>query len=78
MRAPRPGYWCCAHTTIALEEGIPITDPAFYASESRCPDELLAHVFRPVPQSKERIPLLLERIAILRENGLILCKVFRA
>lgn len=36
---------------------------------------MIAHVFRAAPQSQETIPLLAERIAILRENGSILCKV---
>jgi hypothetical protein len=59
----------------ALEEGIPITDPTFYSSESLCPDSVIAHVFRPAPQSAETIPLLKERITIMREVGFILCAV---
>lgn len=71
------GYWSLvAAVDRALEEGIPITDPAFYASESSCPDATIAHVFRAAPQSTEGIPLLAERIAILRQNGEILCKHF--
>lgn len=62
----------------ALEEGIPITDPLFYASETRCPDALVEHIFRPAPQSLESIPLLRERIAVLRQNGAILCEVRRS
>ena len=61
----------------ALEEGIPITDPAFYVNESLCPDSLLAHVFRPAERCAEPIPLLQERISILRQNGFILCAVRR-
>ncbi|TFY64606.1 hypothetical protein EVG20_g5886 [Dentipellis fragilis] len=30
----------------ALDEDIPITSPAFYASEALCPDGLIEHVFR--------------------------------
>jgi len=59
----------------ALEEGIPITDPTFYASEERCPDSLIEHVFRAAPLAIEGIPLLRERIAIMREVGAILCAV---
>jgi hypothetical protein len=60
---------------LALEEGIPITDPSFYASEERCPDDLIEHVFRVAPQAREGLPLLPERIAIMREVGAILCTV---
>ncbi|KAJ8490119.1 hypothetical protein ONZ51_g2496 [Trametes cubensis] len=76
-RVVHTGYWSLvAAVDRALEEGIPITDPTFYASESRCPDSLVEHVFRRAPQSVESIPLLRERIAILRENGAILCERF--
>lgn len=68
-------YRAAVAMSTALEEGIPITDPAFYSSESRCPDSLIAHIFRPAARSLEDIPLLRERIAILRQNGKILCKV---
>ncbi|KAI0269981.1 hypothetical protein BC834DRAFT_581236 [Gloeopeniophorella convolvens] len=61
---------------LALEEGIPITDPAFYSSETRCPDSLIDHIFRAAPQSKEGVPLLRERIAIMREVGSIMCTRF--
>lgn len=61
----------------ALEEGIPITDPTFYASEARCPDELIKHVFRQAEQSKESIPLLADRVRIMREMGFILTNVRR-
>ena len=58
-----------------MEEGIDITNPAFYASEDLCPDELIAHIFRPSPRSVEPIPLLKERISVLREVGGILTSV---
>jgi hypothetical protein len=59
----------------ALEEDIPITNPAFYSSELLCPDDLLEHIFRPAVSSTENIPLLQERIAVMREVGFILCAV---
>ena len=49
--------------SASLEEGIQLTDPAFFTSGTRCPDE---HAFRPSSQSREAIPLLRERIAALR------------
>jgi hypothetical protein len=60
---------------VALEEDIPITDPQFYSSETLCPDSLIEHVFRAAKQSGEQIPLLQERIAVMREVGFILCSV---
>ena len=60
---------------IALEEDIPITDPQFYSSETLCPDSLIEYVFRQASQSTESIPLLRERIAVMREVGFILCSV---
>ncbi|KAL1667463.1 hypothetical protein GGF50DRAFT_48437 [Schizophyllum commune] len=71
------GYWSLvAALNRALSEGIPIIDPKFYADKEACPDELIAHVFRRAPQSEEDIPLLQERINIMRENGRILCENF--
>ncbi|KAI9443614.1 hypothetical protein H4582DRAFT_1209207 [Lactarius indigo] len=76
-RVVHTGYWSLvAALDRALEEGIPITDPKFYASEERCPDTLIEHVFRAAPQAIEGIPLLRERIAIMREVGAILCAGF--
>ncbi|KAH8085422.1 hypothetical protein BXZ70DRAFT_559928 [Cristinia sonorae] len=67
------GYWSLvAALDRALEEGVPITDPAFYSSETRCPPQLLEHIFRPAPQCSERIALFNERVKILREVGTIL------
>ena len=60
---------------IAIEEDIPITDPNFYSSETLCPDDLIKHIFREAVQSSESIPLLQDRIAIMREVGFILCNV---
>ncbi|KAG6865127.1 hypothetical protein C0991_004968 [Blastosporella zonata] len=72
------GYWSLvASLNRALaDDNIPITDPNFYSSELLCPDSLIEHVFRAAPQSTEPIPLLKERIAIMREVGSILCKDF--
>lgn len=65
------------HALLALEENIPITDPAFYSSEDLCPDSLIDHVFRGAAQSDEQIPLLKDRIAIMRQVGSVLCNVGR-
>ncbi|KAJ2014462.1 hypothetical protein GGI14_004835 [Coemansia sp. S680] len=62
------GYWTlCAAVNRALAAGIPITDAAYYAKAS---DEELADVFR--GDSVESIPLLGERIGVLREVGRVL------
>ncbi|KAJ3491692.1 hypothetical protein NLI96_g502 [Meripilus lineatus] len=77
-RTVHTGYWSLvAAIDRALEEGIPITDPSFYSSEDLCPDALIAHIFRRAAQSSENIPLLKERIAILREVGSILTTQYR-
>ncbi|KAI6016251.1 hypothetical protein EDC04DRAFT_2577684 [Pisolithus marmoratus] len=76
-RVIHTGYWSLlAAVNRALGENIPITDPAFYSSESLCPDSLIAYVFRAAAQCREPIPLLQERIAIMREVGSILCNNF--
>ncbi|KAF9556725.1 hypothetical protein CPC08DRAFT_710958 [Agrocybe pediades] len=73
-RKVHTGYWSLvASLNRALEEDIPITDPQFYSSETLCPDSLIEYVFRAAPQSNESIPLLRERIAVMREVGFILC-----
>ncbi|KAJ7490310.1 hypothetical protein B0H11DRAFT_1719156 [Mycena galericulata] len=79
--SPRPklwtGYWSLvASLNRALQESIPITDPHFYSSETLCPDSLIEHVFRAAEGSSESIPLLAERISIMREVGFILCQSF--
>ncbi|KAL0227553.1 hypothetical protein RCL1_003697 [Eukaryota sp. TZLM3-RCL] len=67
------GYWgLCAALKRALDEGIPITTPEYYQNI----DELtLHHVFR---QSDPTIPvpLLQERVHILRESGRTLMNKF--
>ncbi|KAH9935097.1 uncharacterized protein BXZ73DRAFT_76811 [Epithele typhae] len=71
------GYWSLvAAVNRALEAGLPVTDPEFYSSPSRCPDSMVAHIFRVAEQSDEGIPLLSERVSILRENGDILRSQF--
>lgn len=59
----------------AIENGIPITDPAFYSSTTRCPDSVIEKVFEVSPECSEPLPLVQERIAILREVGSTLCHV---
>ncbi|KAL0069094.1 hypothetical protein AAF712_003780 [Marasmius tenuissimus] len=71
------GYWSLvAALNKALQNGIPITDPAFYSSETLCPDSLIESIFAPAPQCAESIPLLTERIAVMREVGFILTNGF--
>ncbi|KAJ7693757.1 hypothetical protein B0H14DRAFT_827443 [Mycena olivaceomarginata] len=72
------GYWTLvASLNRALQDdAIPITDPTFYSSETLCPDALIEHVFRPAEGCSETIPLLAQRIAVMREVGFILCHGF--
>ncbi|KAJ3573185.1 hypothetical protein NP233_g2602 [Leucocoprinus birnbaumii] len=71
------GYWSLvASLDRALwEEDIPFVNPEFYSSETLCPESLIEHVFRPTPESTESMPLIRDRIRIMRENGSILCNV---
>ncbi|KAI6008997.1 hypothetical protein BKA83DRAFT_679314 [Pisolithus microcarpus] len=65
-RVVHTGYWSLvAAVNRALEENIPITEPAFYSSESLCPDSLIAYP----AQCSEPIPL-------FQELGSILCNDF--
>ncbi|KAJ2489970.1 hypothetical protein IWW37_003518 [Coemansia sp. RSA 2050] len=67
------GYWTlCAAVNRALSEGIPITDARFYSVAS---DEELAHVFRG-DAGVETMPLLRERIMVLREVGGVLVEKY--
>ncbi|KAJ6538546.1 hypothetical protein DFH09DRAFT_1177182 [Mycena vulgaris] len=71
------GYWSLvASLNRALQDGIPITDPNFYSSETLCPDSLIEHVFRAAEGCSEAIPLLPQRISVMREVGFILCHGF--
>lgn len=69
------GYWSLvAALQRALDEGYAITTPDFWQDLDACPDSTLAHIFRSA--TSEPIPLLSERIAILREAGTILYEQF--
>lgn len=63
----------CATVNRALEEGIPFTEPKFFAAIS---EQQLRHIFRGVPEAKEEIPLLNERLRVLHEAGAILLEKF--
>ena len=60
------------YIVTALEDGIPVTDPAFWVKAT---DKDWESIFRPSPDSKEPIPLLDSRIRLLRETGRILMTV---
>ncbi|KAG0202863.1 hypothetical protein BGX28_004739 [Mortierella sp. GBA30] len=69
------GYWSMvAAINRALEEGIPITTPAFFASEDQLPDAEIERIFR--SDTKEPIPLLQDRIRVIREAGKVLMEKF--
>ncbi|KAJ7167468.1 hypothetical protein C8R46DRAFT_1163037 [Mycena filopes] len=71
------GYWSLvASLNRALQAKIPITDPSFYSSETLCPDSVIEEVFRAADGCTESVPLLEERIAVMREVGFILCHGF--
>ena len=55
----------------AIEEGVDVTNPKWYGKEAS--DEELKKVFRTVQE--EEMPLLEERIRVLREVGGVLCDV---
>ena len=59
----------------ALDEGVPITTPRFWRSE-QCTDEVIARLFRSA--TAEEIPLLRERIGVLRKAGAVLHEVCQA
>jgi hypothetical protein len=68
------GYWSLvAALQRALDEGIEITNPEFWANEEECTEDLLRHVFRSA--TAEEMPLLQERLECLREAGRVLCNV---
>lgn len=52
--------------------GVPVTSPSYWHSED-CTDDVLRNVFRSC--TEEEIPLMDERIRILREAAEVLCKV---
>ncbi|XP_071082919.1 queuosine 5'-phosphate N-glycosylase/hydrolase-like [Haliotis cracherodii] len=66
------GYWClCAALNRAIEEGIHITDPNFYASITQ---DQLASVFR--SESEMDIPLFQERLDVLHQVGQVLIQKY--
>lgn len=66
------GYWAlCASVNRALDEGIPITDPTFYATVD---ERTLAHIFR--PSNGVTIPMFSQRVSVLREAGTVLQNQF--
>lgn len=61
------GYWSlCAAINRALDEGIPITTPSYWASDDFSLEKL-AHVFRSV--TRETVPLLEMRYDIMKQAG---------
>ena len=56
----------------AIDEGVPITTPQFWRDPS-CSDTVIEHVFRSA--TNEVMPLLSDRIEVLREAGEILEEV---
>ncbi|KAI7899495.1 uncharacterized protein BX663DRAFT_521094 [Cokeromyces recurvatus] len=67
------GYWSlCAAINRALDNQIPITNPAFYGNEAT--DRELADIFN--SDTKEEAPMLNERIRVMREAGKVLCEKF--
>jgi hypothetical protein len=69
MHAISRSVFGCLTRLKAIENGIPITDPEFYASETACPDSTIKAVFEGADGCAEPIPLLEKRIAIMREVG---------
>ncbi|KAI8328758.1 hypothetical protein BC941DRAFT_463890 [Chlamydoabsidia padenii] len=66
------GYWSlCAAINRALDNGIPVTDP-HYLSEATDGD--LAMIFK--SDTKEEVPMLNERIQLMRHAGQMLCEHF--
>ena len=65
------GYWSLvACIQRALDEGMAIISPAFWVDEEQCTNDVLRHVFR--SSTSVDIPLLDERMQIMREAGSIL------
>ncbi|KAG1146581.1 hypothetical protein G6F37_001218 [Rhizopus arrhizus] len=67
------GYWSlCAAVNRALDNGIPITLPSYYANKAS--DQDLLDIFK--SDTKETCPMLNERIRVMREAGKVLCEEF--
>ncbi|CAG8574518.1 4111_t:CDS:10 [Paraglomus occultum] len=60
--------------TLALAEKIPITTASVYASEEQLTDEQIKYIFR--SDTTEQIPLLQQRIMLMREAGRVLVEKF--
>lgn len=67
------GYWSLAAAiNKALDAGIPITSPVYWASDDFTED-VLKTVFR--SETKEQVPLFKERYTVLKEAGNVITKV---
>lgn len=65
------GYWSLiAALQRALDEGYRVTSPDFWQDRDACPDSVFEHIFRSV--TSEPMPLLNDRICILRNAGDVL------
>ena len=68
------GYWSLvACLQRAISEEIPITNPDFWQDQEACTDDLMKHVFR--SNNSTSMPMLGERLSILREAGHVLYEV---
>lgn len=68
------GYWSLvAALQRALDEGIPITTSDFWQNENEFTIEKMDYVFRSA--TDEPMPMLLERMACLRQAGTVLYEV---
>jgi hypothetical protein len=69
------GYWSLvAALQRALEEGLNITSPSYWHREAGYSDDVFRHVFRSA--TSEPMPMLDERIAVLREAADVLLQHF--
>ncbi|KAL4238109.1 hypothetical protein ACF0H5_002821 [Mactra antiquata] len=66
------GYWSlCAAMNRAIDEGIPVTDPQYYANITK---DQLAHIFR--SDSDYEIPMFAQRLEVLQDAGQVLLQQF--
>ncbi|KAH8548955.1 hypothetical protein BGW37DRAFT_160671 [Umbelopsis sp. PMI_123] len=67
------GYWAlCACINRAIQEGYPILKPQWWAKEAT--DQELLHIFR--SNTEEQMPMIKERIRVMREDGGALLKYY--
>lgn len=67
------GYWSLAAAiNKALDQGIPITSPAFWASPEFT-EAILRKVFE--SETEEQVPLFKERLAVMKEAGSVITNV---